>query len=54
MNPIKEWLARVAAECGNPLEMLLQAGALKNENTRRLVATYAEIWQRKLDLKRPA
>lgn len=53
-NPIKEWLARVAAECGDPDAMIEQAKSLKNENTRRLIIEYAQYWKRKLALRRPA
>ena len=46
-NPIKEWLMRVATECGSPGAMMEAALAIKNENTRRLVVEYAKLWQRR-------
>lgn len=53
-NPIKEWLARVATECGNPLDMLEQASHVRNANTRKLIVDYAQLWQRKIELRIPA
>ena len=53
-NPIKEWLARVAVECGNPLEMEVQARFVKNDNTRKLIVEYATLWARKLELRKRA
>jgi len=47
-NPITEWLARVAVECGSPLQMEIDARFIKNENTRLLVIRYAQLWSRRL------
>ena len=51
-NPIKEWLARVADECGSPASMLMWASNVRNENTRKLIAEYALLWQRKFSLEK--
>ncbi len=53
-NPIKEWIARVADECGSPAEMLNRSEHIKNSNTRKLIVDYARLWQRKIDLRTPA
>jgi len=50
VNPIKEWLARVATECGTPREMYAQGQQLKIDNSRRLVTQYAKMWQRRLEV----
>ena len=46
-NPVKEWLARVAAECGTPLDMEAAGLLVKNENSRRLIINYAQLWARR-------
>jgi len=53
-NSIKEWLARVAVECGAPLSMEAAGLLVKNENTRRLIVEYAQVWAKRLDLRRRA
>lgn len=45
-NPVREWLVRVAVECGSPANMLRAAAAVHNENTRRLLVAHAELWKR--------
>lgn len=47
-NPIKEWLVRVATECGSPERMLECAASVKNENTRKLITDRAQLWQREI------
>jgi hypothetical protein len=54
VNPIKEWLALVAAECGSPFAMRVAAGNVRNENTRKLIVDYADHWHRQINLRRPA
>lgn len=53
VNPIKEWLARVAAECGTPSAMLDVVSLLcpGNNNSRRLIVNYAKHWERQLRLE---
>ena len=47
-NPIQEWLARVAAECGNPDKMETWGLMMQNENTKRLIVDYACLWRSKV------
>ncbi len=53
MNPVKTWLARVAAECGAPSVMLEAVNSLcpGNNNTRRLITDYAKQWERQRRLE---
>ncbi len=53
-NPIREWLARVAAETGSPVAMLMWASHVKNENSRKLIVSYAEMWLSRLNTMRRA
>lgn len=47
-NPIQEWLARVAIECGNPDKMETWGIMMQNDNTKRLIVGYALAWRTRL------
>lgn len=46
VNPVHEWLRRVARECGSPVGMVKAAEEVANQNSRRLVRAYAAVWQK--------
>lgn len=49
-NTIKEWLERVALECGTWSAMKESGQRVANPNTRKLIVDYAEHWSRRVRL----
>lgn len=45
-NPVREWLLRVAKECGSPDKMETWACCMRSENTKQLMMEYAKLWRR--------
>lgn len=47
-NPVREWLCRVAQECGDPDKMETWGFMMQNDNTKRLIVEYAAQWRESL------
>jgi hypothetical protein len=55
-NPVEEWLARVAKECGSPEQMVKATSLLdvSNVNSTKLIIAHANRWRVALDRRKPA
>jgi len=49
-NPIQEWLARVAKECGTPEKMETWGLMMQNDNTKRLMVGFAREWRSRISV----